>query len=193
MLRARCVLVCCCTVETSAQLHLVGAALPTPVHGHTGSVGPTAPRVLRCTISTLCAVLHCLVLCTALHLWAGGSGTPAVVRRTACGQWTPEILQCTATLLGGGGQWNSCNALPHCLGAVDTRNPAMHCHTALGQWAVELLQCSGSLPGGTGRPAQSVAAAHGAPEGGGSPQWRGLIGSGAEESSPTGGRKSRCA
>ena len=86
-LSARCVLVCCCTAGTSAQSHLAGAALLTPVHGHTGSSGPTAPCVLRCTIRTLCAVPHCLVLCTALHcvcpaalhLWAVGSGQWASV------------------------------------------------------------------------------------------------------------------
>ena len=57
-----CVLVCCCTVGTCALSHLAGTVLPTPVHGHTGSKGPTAPCVLCCTISTLCAVPHCLVL-----------------------------------------------------------------------------------------------------------------------------------
>ena len=36
---------------------------------------------------------------------------------------------------------NSCNALPHCLGAVGSATPAMHCLTAWEQWAVELLQC----------------------------------------------------
>ena len=161
-LSARCVLVCCCTVGTSAQLHWAGAALPTPVHGHTGSIGLTAPRVLRCTTSTLCAVLHCLVLCTALHcvcraalnlwavgsgsvalrrnalpycLWAVGSANPAMHRHTARGQWAVQLLQCTATLPGGSGQCNSCNTPPHCLGAVGSGTPAMHCHTAWGQWA----------------------------------------------------------
>ena len=71
---------------------------------------------------------------------------------TAWGQWAVELLQCTASLPGGSGQcnscnalphcpWgsghcNSCNALPHCLGAVGIATPAMHCLTALGQWAV---------------------------------------------------------
>ena len=49
------------------------------------------------------------------------------------------------------GQWNSCNALPHCLGAVDSATPAMHCLTVPEQWAVELLQCTASLPGGSGQ------------------------------------------
>ena len=81
------------------------------------------------------------------------------------------LLQCTATLLRGGGQCNSCNArahqlrgrgtlprrrslpkernscnaLPHCLGAVGSATPAMHCLTIWGQWAVELLLCTATL------------------------------------------------
>ena len=62
-----------------------------------------------------------------------------------------QPLQYTASLPWGSGQCNSCNALPHCLGAVDTATPAMHCPTALGQWAVELLQSTASLPGGSGQ------------------------------------------
>ena len=99
-LSARCVLVCCCTAGTSAQSHLAGTALPTPAHCHTGSSGPTALCVLRCTISTLCAVPHCLVLCTAL------------------------CVPCRTALVGSR-QWNFCNALPHCLGAVGSGAPAM--------------------------------------------------------------------
>ena len=83
---------------------------------------------------------------------------------TAWGQWTVQFLQCTAPLPGGSGQCNSCNALPHCLGAVDSVSCAlrcltalgavgsatfaMHCPTAGGQWAVEPLQCTASLPWG---------------------------------------------
>ena len=37
---------------------------------------------------------------------------------TALGQWVVELLQRTASLLGGSGQWNSCIAPPHRLGAV---------------------------------------------------------------------------
>ena len=40
------------------------------------------------------------------------------------GQWAVQLLQCTASLAGGSGQCNSCNALPHCLGAVDSATPA---------------------------------------------------------------------
>ena len=86
--------------------------------------------VLCCTISPLCAVLHCLVLCTALHCvrrtrrtsntlphcpGAVGGRTPAMHRHTACGQLAVDLLQCTATLPRGSGQWNSCILLPHCL------------------------------------------------------------------------------
>ena len=93
-LNAHCVLVWCCTAGTSAQSHLACTALQTPVHRHTRSSRPTAPCVLRCTISTLCAVPHYLVLCTALHyvcpaallLWAVGSGTPATHCHAAWGQ-----------------------------------------------------------------------------------------------------------
>ena len=86
---------------------------------------------------------------------------------TVWGQWAVELLQCTASLPLNSRQCNSCNALPHCLGAVDSATPAMycltalgavgsatpamHCLTALGQWAVELLQCTASLPGGSGQ------------------------------------------
>ena len=146
-LSARCVLVCCCTAGTSAQLHLAGAALPTPVHCHTGSIGPTAPYALRCTISTLCAVLHCLVLCTALHcvcraalrLWAVGSGSVAMYCLSACGQGAVEVVQLSAALPVGSRQWKSCNAPTHSLGIVDSGTAAMHCHTAWGKWGVELL------------------------------------------------------
>ena len=52
---------------------------------------------------------------------------------------------------GGSGQWNGCNALPHCLGAVGSGTPAMHCPTAWGQRAVQLLQCTASMPWGSGQ------------------------------------------
>ena len=170
-LSARCVLVCCCTAGTSAQSHLAGTALPTPVHSHTGSSVPTAPCVLHCTVSTLCAVLHCLVLCTAMHC------TVCALPHCTCGQWAVEFVQRSATPLGDGGQWNSCNArshqlggrgvlprrrslpeertpctaLPHCLGAVGSATHAMHRLTAWGQWAVQLLRCTAPLPGGSGQ------------------------------------------
>ena len=70
---------------------------------------------------------------------------------TAWGQWAVELPQYTASLPGRSGQCNSCNALPHCLGAVDSATPAMHCLTAWGQWAVPLLQSTAALPGGSGQ------------------------------------------
>ena len=119
---------------------------------------------------------------------AVGSGPPSMHCPTAWGQWAVELLQCTAplprgqwavelllytaSLPGGSGQWNSCNALPHCPGAVGSGTPAIQCRTAWGQWVVEPLQCTASLPwgqwavdllqcfahqpGGTGSPAQGV-------------------------------------
>ena len=65
---------------------------------------------------------------------------------TAWGQRAVQLLQCTASLPWGSRQCNSCNALPHCLGAVGSATPAMHCLTAWGQWTVQLLQCTASLP-----------------------------------------------
>ena len=82
-------------------------------------------------------------------LGAVGSATPAMHCLTAWGQWAVQLLQCTASLPGGSGQCNSCNALPHCLGVVGSATPAMHCLTAWGEWALQLLQCTASLPGGS--------------------------------------------
>ena len=62
-----------------------------------------------------------------------------------------EFLSFTASLPGGSGQCNSCDALHRCLGAVGSAAPAMHCLTAWGQWAVELLQCTATLSGGSGQ------------------------------------------
>ena len=61
---------------------------------------------------------------------------------TAWGQRAVELLQCTASLPGGSGQCNSCNAPPRCLGAVGSGTLAMHCPTAWGSG-----QCN-SCPGG---------------------------------------------
>ena len=62
-----------------------------------------------------------------------------------------QLLQCTATLPERTGQWDSCHALPHCLGAVGNAASAIHCHTHWGRWAVELLQRTTSLPGASGQ------------------------------------------
>ena len=67
---------------------------------------------------------------------------------TALGQQAVQLLQCTASLPGGSGQRNSCNALSHCLGAVGSGTPAMLCPTAWGQWAAQLLPYTAALPGG---------------------------------------------
>ena len=75
------------------------------------------------------------------------SATPAMHCLTALGQQAVPLLQCTASLPGGSGQCNSCNALPHCPRAAGRATPATHCLTAWGQWAVELLQRSAPLPG----------------------------------------------
>ena len=64
---------------------------------------------------------------------------------------TKVLLQCTATLPGGSGQCNSCNTLPHCLGAVGSATLAMHCLTAWKQWAVELLSCIATATGRGGQ------------------------------------------
>ena len=106
----------------------------------------------------------------------GKGGTPAMhchttfgqwavefLRPTAWGWWVVRLLQRTATLLGGGGQWNSCNARAHQLGGrgvlpkrwllPKTGSRATHCHTAWGQWEVELLHCTASMPRGNETPA----------------------------------------
>ena len=70
---------------------------------------------------------------------------------TACGHWVVELLQCTASLPVGTGQWNACNALPHYLEAVGSGNLAVHCLAASGQTAVELRQCTATLLGRCGQ------------------------------------------
>ena len=141
--------------RTSALSHLADTALPTPARSHTGSHLPTAPCVPRCTTSAFCVVHsawcsapHCTV-CALLHCCRGqgavGSGTPAMHCPTAWGQWAVRLLQYTAPLPWGSGQWTSFNTPPHCLGAVGSGPPAIHCRTAWGQWAVALLQCTAPL------------------------------------------------
>ena len=70
---------------------------------------------------------------------------------TTLGQRAVELTRCTASLYGGSGQCKACNALPHCLGAVDSATPAMQRPTACGLWALEPLQRTASLPGGSGQ------------------------------------------
>ena len=98
--------------------------------------------------------------CNALphFLGAVGNGTLAIHCLTTWGQWAMELLQRTASLPRGTGQWSSCNApadklegrevlprrwplpekrtsydaLPKCLGALGSATNAMHCLTAWG-------------------------------------------------------------
>ena len=98
---------------------------------------------------------------------AVGSATCAMHRRIFWGHWAVELLQHTASLprgsrrwnpcgntaafFCGGGQWSSCNAPPHSLGAMGSGTLAMHCRIALGQWEVELLHHTATLLGGSGQ------------------------------------------
>ena len=119
----------------------VGSATPA-MHCLT-AWGQWAVQPLQCTAPLLVGSGQCKS-CNALPhcLGAVDSAAPAMHCLTALGavgsgnlamQWAVQLLQCTAPLPGGSGQCNSCNALPHCLGAVDSATPAMHCLTALGQ------------------------------------------------------------
>ena len=68
------------------------------------------------------------------------SATRAMQCYAAWGQRAVELLQCTTSLLGGSGQCNSCNALPHYVGAVGSGTLAMRGPTSWGD--------RGSYPGG---------------------------------------------
>ena len=68
----------------------------------------------------------------------------------AGGQRAVQFLQCITSVPGGSGQWNCCNALPHCLREVGSATPIIHCLTAWRHWAVLPLQYTASLPGGSG-------------------------------------------
>ena len=63
--------------------------------------------------------------------WCPGTATRAMHCLSAWGQWEVDLLQYTASLPGGSGQWKSCNALPLCLGAVGTGTRALRCLTVL--------------------------------------------------------------
>ena len=120
-------------------------------------------QLLRCTASLPGGSGQCNS-CNALPHCPGAvdSATPAMhrlaswgqwtaqllqcTRLTAWGQWAVQLLQCSASLRWGSRQCNSCNVLPHCLGAVGSATPAMHCLTAWGQWVVQLLRCTAPLP-----------------------------------------------
>ena len=119
--------------------------------------------------------MHCLTAWAqwAVELLQYSSSPPGL---TTSGRWAVELLQCagppaggtrsraheavaaqrekllqrTASVHGGSGQWNSRNAVPHYLKGVGSETRAGHCHIAQGQWAVEVLQCTAKLPRGSG-------------------------------------------
>ena len=144
-----------------------------------GAVGSETPAIHCFTtrgVGSATLAMHCLTTggqCAVQLLQrtpslpgAVGSASAAIHCLAAWGQWVVQLLQHTASLPWGSGPCNSCNTLPHCLGAVGTETPAihcfttrgvgsatpeMHCETAWGQWAVQLLQFTASLPEGTGQ------------------------------------------
>ena len=76
------------------------------------------------------------------------TGSPA---QEAVAAYRAELLQCSATLLASRGQCNSCNALPHRLGATGSATPATQCLTAWGRWAVQVVKCTATPPRGSGQ------------------------------------------
>ena len=72
-----------------------------------------------------------------------------------------QLLQYTATLLGGRRLFNSCNTLPHRLAAVGSGNSAMRGPTSYGDGdsfaggrrclKTDFVQCTASLRGGSGQ------------------------------------------
>ena len=56
--------------------------------------------------------------CNALphYVRAVGGATLAIRCLTAGGQWAVQLMQCTVSLPGDGGQWNSCNVRAQLLG-----------------------------------------------------------------------------
>ena len=159
------------------------------MHGpHGWGDGESSPRGGRCLKSGTPA-MHCrtawgqwavqLLQCTAIAPRGGGQWNSCNARAPQLGgrgvlprrrSLPKERYSCNAVR-----QCNSCNALPHSLGAVGSATPAIHCHNALGlvgsgthathrltaggRWAVQLLQCAGPPPGGTGSAAQEAVAA----------------------------------
>ena len=51
-----------------------------------------------------------------------------------------DMLQYTATVLGGSGQWVSFSTQPPCWGAVGSGSPSAYYYTNGEQWAVHRLQ-----------------------------------------------------
>ena len=120
------------------------------------ALGQWAVQLLQCTAS-LPGSSGRWNSCHALPQQPGavGSGPSAISASTSWGDGesrprggrclTKELLQRTASLPGGGGQCNSCNALPRCLGAVGSGTRVIHRHIAWGQWAAQLLQYTAAL------------------------------------------------
>ena len=146
------------------------------MHGST-AFGHWAPQLVQCTSALPRGSGQCKS-CNALHDCPGalGSGIPAISGSeslamhclTTYGLWASPLVQFTASVRGGSGRSNSCNALPQCLGAVGSGIFAMHCLTVWGQWAVEFVQrwevqfleCTALGPGGTGQCNSSNARRH---------------------------------
>ena len=142
-----------------AWAHQLGDGESCPGGGHCLNSGTPA---MHCHTAWAQGALE-LMSCTASLPGGMGSATLAMHCHTAWGRWAVELLPCVGPPTRGrrvrpcvgppaGGrrvlpkrrslpkQRNSCNALPHCLGAVGSGTHVMHCLTAWGQWAVQFLQ-----------------------------------------------------
>ena len=106
--------------------------------------------MIHCPLPQGSEALYCGT-CTAHYPpKPAGSATHATYCLNARGQRAVQLLQHTTSLPGGSGQWDSCNALPHCLGAEGSATALTHPLTVWGHWAVQLLQYTASLPGISG-------------------------------------------
>ena len=112
------------------------------MHCHT-SMGEWEVQVLQCAATPHGGSRQCYS-CNALphRVGAVGIGTPAICGPTSWGDGESYpvggrclkmvLLQCTASLPGGSGHWNSYNTMPHCLGAVGGGTLAMRRATSRG-------------------------------------------------------------
>ena len=91
---------------------------------------------------------------------AGGYPKKSPVHGGRMGSGFLRGLPRTASPPGGGGQCNSINTLPYCLGALGSGTPATHRLTAWGQWVVQLLHYTTTPPGGGGQWNSCNARAH---------------------------------
>ena len=120
-------------------------------------VAATASHPCGIAAALGCSALAAAARCYNLTPVVGCFAMAAIVG--CCGR-VVETLQRTATLLRVSGQWDSCNSLPRCLGAVGSATPSMHCLTAWGHWAMELVLCTAPLPRGSGQWNSSNAVPH---------------------------------